>query len=94
MKSGEHSYRHLAMILHEIVENAKCGNVKLGCYCVYNYGSSNKRYVISGKQGIVFYKVLSPTRKETSYSDQTLTFASHSKKIQKVVHPTRSLRQQ
>ena len=26
------------------------------------------------------WKVLSPTRKETSYSDQTLTFASHSKK--------------
>ena len=38
--------------------------------------------------------VLIPTRKETSYSDQTLTFASHSKTIQKVVRPTRSLRQQ
>ena len=38
--------------------------------------------------------VLSPTRKETSYSDQTLTFASHSKTIQKVVRPTRSPRQQ
>jgi len=34
-----------------------------------------------------------PTR-ETSYSDQTLTFANHSKKIQKVVRPTRYLRQQ
>ena len=29
--------------------------------------------------------ILSPTRKETSYSDQNLTFSSHSKKIQKVV---------
>jgi hypothetical protein len=38
--------------------------------------------------------VLSPTRKETSYSDRTLTFASHSKTIQKVVRPTRSPRQQ
>jgi len=39
--------------------------------------------------------VISPTRKETSYSDQTLTFTSHSKKkIQKVVRPTRSPRQQ
>ena len=27
-----------------------------------------------------YWKVFSPTRKETSYSDQTLTFASHSKK--------------
>jgi hypothetical protein len=38
--------------------------------------------------------VLCPTRKETSYSDQTLTFASHSKTIQKVVRPTRSPWQQ
>ena len=38
--------------------------------------------------------VLSLTRKETSYSDQTLTFASHSKTIPKVVRPTRSPRQQ
>ena len=38
--------------------------------------------------------VLSPTRKETSYSDQPLTFASHSKTIQKVVRPTRPPRQQ
>ena len=36
---------------------------------------------------------LRATRKETSYSDQTVTFASHSK-IQKVVRPTRSPRQQ
>jgi len=35
-----------------------------------------------------------PTRKETNYSDKTLTFASHSKTIQKVVRPTRTLRQQ
>jgi hypothetical protein len=51
-----------------------------------------------------FFKVLhthtgvliSPTRKETSNSDQTLTFTSHAKKkkIQKVVRPTRSPRQQ
>ena len=39
-------------------------------------------------------KSLCPTRKETSFSDHTLTFASHSKTIQKVVHPTRSPRQQ
>ena len=42
----------------------------------------------------VCWKVVSPTRKETSYSDQTLTFASHSKTIQKFVRPTRSPRQQ
>ena len=36
----------------------------------------------------------SHTSKEISYSDQTLTFANHSKKFQKVVRPTRSLRQQ
>jgi hypothetical protein len=41
-----------------------------------------------------YWLSLSPTRKETSYSDQTLTFASHSKTIQKVVRPTRSPRQQ
>jgi len=29
-----------------------------------------------------------PTRKETNYSDQTLTFGSHSKTIQKIVRPT------
>ena len=40
------------------------------------------------------YRVLSPTRKKTSYCDQTLTFASHSDKIQKVVLPTRPSRQQ
>ena len=40
------------------------------------------------------WQVLSPTRKESSYSDQTLTFASNSGKIQKVVHPIRSPRQQ
>jgi len=33
-------------------------------------------------------------RRETSYSDQILTFASHSKNIQKVFRPTRSPRQQ
>jgi len=50
--------------------------------------------------GKIFYQiprcwwVLSPTRKETSYSDQTLTFASHSKKIQKVIRPTRSPQRQ
>ena len=38
--------------------------------------------------------VLSPIRKETSYRDQTLTFASHSKTIPKAVRPTRSPRQQ
>ena len=40
--------------------------------------------------------VVSSTRKETSYSDQTLTFANHSKtkKNQKVVLPTRSPRRQ
>ena len=36
-----------------------------------------------------YWKVFSPTRKETSYSDQTLSFASHWKKIQKSVRPTR-----
>jgi len=40
------------------------------------------------------YLAFSPTRKETSYSDQTLTLASQSKKIQKVVRPTRYPRQQ
>ena len=41
------------------------------------------------------WKILSPTRKETSYNDQTLTSASHSKtKNQKVVRPTRSPRKQ
>jgi len=38
--------------------------------------------------------VLSPTRKETSYSDETLTFASLSKTIQNIFRPTRSPRQQ
>jgi hypothetical protein len=42
----EHSYGHLAMILHKLMENAKCGNVKPGVYCVYYYGSGNKSYVI------------------------------------------------
>jgi hypothetical protein len=46
MKSGEHSYGNLAMILHKIVNNAKCGNVKPGVYCVYNYGSNNVRCVM------------------------------------------------
>ena len=40
------------------------------------------------------WQVFSLTRKETSYSDQTLTFASHSKKFQKVARPTRYHRQQ
>jgi len=40
------------------------------------------------------YRGADKTRKETSYSDQTITFASHTKTIQKVVHPTRSLQQQ
>ena len=40
------------------------------------------------------WSVLSPTRKETSYSDQAVTFARHSKTIQKFVRPTRSPRQQ
>ena len=40
------------------------------------------------------WKILSPTRKERSYSDQTLTIASHSYTIQKAVRPTRSPRQQ
>ena len=39
------------------------------------------------------WQVFSPTRKETSYSDQTPTFASHSKTIQ-VVRPIRSPWQQ
>jgi hypothetical protein len=43
---------------------------------------------------LVCWWVLSLTGKGTSYSDQTPTFASHSKKIQNVVHPTRSLQQQ
>jgi len=38
--------RALAIILHKIMENVKRGNVKPRVYCVYNYGSSNKRYVM------------------------------------------------
>jgi hypothetical protein len=38
---------------------------------------------------------ISPTKKETSYSDKTLNFASHSKKKKKkVARPTRTPRQQ
>ena len=57
---------------------------------VYFYASWKRLYIPG------CWYVLSPTRKETSYSDQTLMFASHSKKKknQEVVRPTRSPRQQ
>ena len=40
------------------------------------------------------WQILSPNRKETGYSDQTLNFASHSERIQKFVRLTRSPQQQ
>jgi len=51
---------------------------------VPRYSSTQRSLCAGSSQLPGCWEVLSPTRKETSYSDQTLTFAIHSKKIRRL----------